>query len=92
VVERALMLWKGGNLRVDTRSLDVIPEPWSHKVNLDPDRSLHEVLDEVAKALCVESVRRCNGSKTKAARMLGISRGVLYRSMKRTNMSRDFET
>ncbi|WP_052316032.1 sigma-54-dependent Fis family transcriptional regulator [Desulfomonile tiedjei] len=92
VVERALMLWKGGSLRIDTRSLDVIPEPWSHKVNLDADRSLHEVLDEVARALCVESVRRCNGSKTKAARMLGISRGVLYRSMKRTNMSRDFET
>jgi PAS domain S-box-containing protein len=92
VLERALMLWKGGSLRTDTRSLHSMPEPWSHKVSFDSGMSLHEVLGEVAEALCAESIRRCGGSKTEAARLLGISRGVLYRTMKRSAGSRDNDT
>lgn len=92
VLERALMLWKGGNLRTDARSLHSIPEPWSHKVRFDPGMSLHEILGEVARALCAESLRRCGGSKTDAARLLGISRGVLYRTIGRATGSRDSDT
>ena len=86
------MLWKGGSLRIDTSFLETTPEVWSHSVRFDSGRSLPEVLGEVAHALCAESVRRCRGNKTEAARLLGISRGALYRSTKRSASSRDFGT
>jgi PAS domain S-box-containing protein len=92
VLERAIMLWKGGSLHIDPSFLETTPEVWSHSVNFDADRSLPEVLGNVAKAICAESLRRCNGNKTEAARLLGISRGALYRSMRKGELPRDFGT
>ena len=92
VLERAIMLWKGGSLHIDTSFLETSPEIWSHNVSFDSERSLPAILGEVAKAVCTESLRRCNGNKTEAARLLGISRGALYRSMRRSGLSRDFGT
>lgn len=88
VLERALMLWRGGSLRTDINFPDMSSEPWSHRVSFDSEMSLNGILEEVTEALCTEAVRRCNGNKTDAARLLGISRGALYRNMKRAVVSR----
>ena len=47
------------------------------------ERTLHDVTDEVIKSLCLEALRRCEGNRRCAARVLGISRDSLYRYMKR---------
>ncbi len=92
VLERAVMLSKGGSLRIDARSLDSDIESWSHKVSFDSESSFDQTLKEVAIALCNESIRRCGGSKTKAADLLGISRGKLYRTLQLCEDTRDYDT
>jgi DNA-binding NtrC family response regulator len=47
------------------------------------ERTLHDVMDEVIKSLCLEALRRCAGNRRCAARTLGIARDSLYRHMKR---------
>ena len=53
------------------------------------ERTLHDVTDEVIKALCLEALRRCEGNKRHAARVLGIARDSLYRHLKRLGIEDD---
>ncbi|MDQ7785385.1 MAG: sigma 54-interacting transcriptional regulator [Desulfomonilaceae bacterium] len=85
VLERSLMLSHGNNLNLVLPSFDAgQQEDWSHVSNFpEPERTLHDVTDEVIKSLCLEALRRCEGNKRCAARMLGIARDSLYRHLKR---------
>jgi transcriptional regulator of acetoin/glycerol metabolism len=47
------------------------------------------VTDDVIKALCLEALRRCQGNKRHAARVLGIARDSLYRHLKRFGIEDD---
>ncbi|MEJ2719032.1 MAG: sigma 54-interacting transcriptional regulator [Deltaproteobacteria bacterium] len=90
VLERALMLWDGGSLELGMPLQDWIGDGWTHKVRFPARRSLHDVADEFRRSICEEALRRTGGSKTKAARLLGISRGAFYRYTKGGGVSRDF--
>ena len=84
VLERSLMLSGGQNLNVAIPSIDASHQSWSHVFSFPVDeRTLHDVTDEVIKSLCLEALRRCEGNRRCAARVLGISRDSLYRYMKR---------
>jgi PAS domain S-box-containing protein len=84
VLERSLMLSRGQNLNVELPSIDASHQGWSHVFSFPEDeRTLHDVTDEVIKSLCLEALRRCEGNKRCAARLLGIARESLYRHMKR---------
>jgi len=91
VVERALMLSDGDHLAISLPAADAGSADWSYQLRFNPDRSLHDVTDEVIEWLCVEGLRRTGGSKKKAASLLGISRDSLYRYMKRFGIERDSE-
>ena len=56
------------------------------------DRTLHDVTDEVIKSLCSGALRRCEGNKGWAARVLGISRDSLYRHIKRFGIEGENQT
>jgi len=92
VLERSVMLSGAGPLTV------VLPLPpgyrgsWSHRVSFPEERSLHDVTDEVTRVLCEEALRRTNGVRNGAARMLRISRDSLYRYMKRFGLEREDES
>ena len=47
----------------------------------DANQSLDEVLAVVEKRAILSALRRANGQRTMAARLLGISRSRLYRRM-----------
>jgi len=84
VIERALILSDSKDLDVALPSIDARPQSWSHVSNFPVhERTLHDVTDEVIKSLCLEALRRSEGNKRRAARLLGIARDSLYRHMKR---------
>ncbi|MBI5572308.1 MAG: PAS domain S-box protein [Desulfomonile tiedjei] len=92
VLERSLMLSGGGRLNVVLPLAPGIRESWSHRVLFPDERSLHDVTDEVIRSLCEEALRRSNGVRNGAARMLRISRDSLYRYMKRFGLEREDES
>ena len=90
VIERALMLSDGQNLNVAVPSIDASHQSWSHVSSFPVhERTLHDVTDEVIKSLCLEALRRCEGNKRQAARVLGIARDSLYRHLKRCGIEDD---
>lgn len=86
VLERALMLWEHGPLRVTVGAADQATRALL-EVQFPLDRTLHDVENDVVKRLCAEALERAGGSKQGAARLLGISRNSLYRYMKRLGIS-----
>ena len=89
VLERSLMLSDGQNLNVALPSIDASHQSWSHVSSFPVDeRTLHDVTDEVIKSLCLEALRRCEGNRRCAARVLGIARDSLYRHMKRFGITK----
>ena len=93
VLERSLMLSDGQNLNVALPSIDASHQSWSHVSSFPVhERTLHDVTDEVIKSLCLEALRRCEGNRRCAARVLGIARDSLYRHMKRFGIEGDNPT
>jgi PAS domain S-box-containing protein len=88
VLERALMLSHGYSLNIMLPSHD----ERSHKVSFGPGKTFQSVIDEVTQWLCEHALQRTGGSKKEAADLLDISRGALYRYMKRVGMPRDDDT
>ncbi len=92
VLERSLMLWDGGPLNLSVP----VPAPgenrWIHRVYFPTVRSLYTLTDEFRYAFCLEALRRTDGSKHEAARLLRISRGALYRYLKRGELPRENDT
>ncbi|MFA6224503.1 MAG: sigma 54-interacting transcriptional regulator [Desulfomonilaceae bacterium] len=84
VLERSLMLSDGHSLSLTLPSVKASSEDWSHVSSFPVhEATLHDVTDEVIKSLILEALRRCEGNRRSAARMLGIARDSLYRHMKR---------
>ncbi len=93
VLERSLMLSDGQNLNVALPSIAASHQSWSHVSSFPVhERTLHDVTDEVIKSLCLEALRRCEGNRRCAARVLGIARDSLYRHMKRFGIEGDNPT
>jgi len=67
-------------------------EERSFTVSFGAGRNFQNVMDDVTRWLCEYALQRSNGSKKDAADLLGISRGALYRYLKRTEVSRDNDT
>ncbi len=76
VIERAVVIAKKDKITVDELSEDLFPKAavspvWAHK-------TLKEIEIKAVKSALDE----CNGNKSKAARMLGISRKAFYKRLK----------
>ena len=93
VVERSLILSHGEKLNVTLPSTDPGHQEWSHVSSFPVQGlTLHDVTDEVIKSLLLEALRRCEGNRRQAARVLGIARDSLYRHMKRFGIEDDDPT
>ncbi len=82
VIERGLILWRKGPLRLPVPSLanDEIDQPY--KAGLVPGKSFRDLTREAMESICLHAIRRHGGNKKAAARALGISRDSLYRHLK----------
>ncbi|MFC1836176.1 sigma 54-interacting transcriptional regulator [Thermodesulfobacteriota bacterium] len=82
VLERALMLWEGGPLKVGPLGEAVSGEEWSYVVRFPRARSMAEVTRCMKESLVREALRRNEGNRTRAARLLGVTRFSLLRVLK----------
>jgi len=82
VLERALILSATGSLEVSSFSTGDTGREWVYAVTFPTDRSIHAVAEDVKRSLIKEALRRSNGSKTEAARLLCISRFALAHQIK----------
>jgi DNA-binding NtrC family response regulator len=93
VLERSLMLTDGQDLNLALPPVGANHQSASHVSSFpENERTLHDVTDEVIKFLCLEALRRCEGNRRCAARVLGISRDSLYRHIKRFGIEGDNPT
>lgn len=89
VLERSLMLWSGGRFELAVPTQKPGPEEWAFKTNFPPGRTLRDVYEELTHSLCLEALRRSEGNRREAARILGISRDTLYRYFERFGIRSD---
>jgi two-component system response regulator HydG len=82
MVEQAVALSGGGVITVD----DILPEPGRPNASGN-DRSLAAVVDTAERQAIENALRECDGSRERAAEMLGISPTTLWRKMTRLQIS-----
>ncbi len=82
VLEKGLILWQSGRLRLDVPSTDSETQDQSFRVDFTPGKKLNELTKDVARSICIEAIRRNAGNRSAAARSLGISRDSLYRKLR----------
>ena len=86
-VERALIMSEGGlitagQLGVSTRTERAVPSRRTSEIVSAPGMS-DSPLSEVEKRLVLDALNKAKGNKSKAAKLLGITRSQLYTRMKR---------
>jgi len=79
MVEQAVALSGGGQITVD----DVLPAPMQPKRPTGGGRTLADVVDAAERQAIEAALRECDGSRERAAEMLGISATTLWRKMTR---------
>ncbi len=82
VLEKGLILWQSGRLKLDVPSMDSRTQDWSLSLDFTPGKKLNELTREVTKSICIEAIRRNGGNRTAAAKSLGMSRDSLYRHLR----------
>ncbi len=91
MLERALMLWDGEwfEIRLPSFPGTLDENTWSTDLPFPSYWSLRQITDEVTRSVCIEALRRAEGNKKEAARILGVSRDALYRYIKRFDIKAD---
>ena len=95
VLERALILSDKNRIAVGNLSLSELQRandsdgsPRSFEVSLNSDLTMNEIVDRAKHFLVSEGLRRSGGSVSKAAILLGISRGSLNHYVRRLSIGR----
>ncbi len=79
VLERSLILWKGGPFHLELPKAEKFGGEWSYTVRHLPNQTFHDIVNNVSTVLCHHAVKMCDGNKKDAARLLQISRETLYK-------------
>ncbi len=83
VLERSLILCRGGAFELALPASQTSDEDLSYTVRYVPGRTVRDVTDEVKTFMCVAAMDACQGNKKEAAKLLNISRDAFYRYIKR---------
>jgi transcriptional regulator with PAS, ATPase and Fis domain len=87
ILQRSLVFYNGGELTLSLPEGCEATEGGSNVIVPVPTQGLQDVVDEVIKSLCVDALQRCMGNRREAAKLLKITRGALYRYMKKFQIS-----
>jgi two-component system, NtrC family, response regulator HydG len=83
MVEQAVALSGGGMISID----DVLPEAMQPKRPTGGGRTLADVVDGAERQAIEAALRDCDGSRERAADVLGISATTLWRKMTRLTIT-----
>jgi PAS domain S-box-containing protein len=83
VLERSLILWKGGPFELALPASQTRDDDWSYTVRYTPGRTVRDVTDEIKSFMCAAAMDVCQGNKKEAAKLLNISRDAFYKYIKR---------
>ncbi len=86
VLERSLMLWKGGKFFLQLPTTQTTTIDWVFSVDGLESQPLSEIVSKMLASVCQEVVNRYKGNKSKAAKSLGISRDALYRHLRKNSL------
>lgn len=86
VLERALILYNGGPLRMDLPQRGLTRNK-AVKLNLESGKPLRQILDEVRAQVISDALQRSDNHAGDAAKMIGISRDAMYRYFKKLGMT-----
>ena len=84
MLQRSLMLWRGGLLKIDMprgHRAKEAPQAgssdmdWSYLVRYSADKNITDVVRQVEKSPYEHALKTAQGNKNQAAKLLGISRG-----------------
>jgi len=92
VLERTLILGRVPPLGTGTTASGDGQGDYSLTLRFGSGTTLRELTDEVTRSLCIEALRRSQGNKKEAAKLLGIARDSLYRHLKHFGLERDIQT
>lgn len=92
VLERALIISKGGRLDPPQLRCAQQTNDWVLQMPFPEDKSLNEITKEVKRSIIMEALRRSRGSKKHAASLLKISRYALRRQMQSLGLMGENET
>ncbi|MEZ4485597.1 MAG: helix-turn-helix domain-containing protein [Syntrophotaleaceae bacterium] len=82
VLERAVVLARGREITERELPTEIIAHPSTSSSTLAPVRPLKETEAELIR----DALQRCNGNKSQAARLLGMSRKTLYKRIADYNL------
>jgi DNA-binding NtrC family response regulator len=77
VIERAVVLGRGREITLSELPANFLP-PRKHAIDQNSPKTLKELEIQAIR----ETLRKCNGNKSKTARLLGISRKAFYKRLK----------
>ncbi len=89
VLERSLMLSGRGRFRLALSLPQGSYEDWYLKIRFPAEGTLRDINNQVTASLVVEALRRCEGSRKEAARLLGISRDSIHRFIRQFGLKGD---
>jgi DNA-binding NtrC family response regulator len=78
-IERALIVAGMGSTPINFNDLSNDSDDWKYLADFNSNLSLPAIKEDMTRAFCSEALKRSKGNRTKAARLLGISRDSLYR-------------
>ncbi|MGA8831338.1 MAG: sigma-54 dependent transcriptional regulator [Desulfomonilaceae bacterium] len=81
VLERGLILSRGQTICIGHLGLEKTELSQNPQGQIEPERSLHEAIEDTERRLIENALLRASGKRHEAARLLGISRFALTRHM-----------
>jgi DNA-binding NtrC family response regulator len=91
-IERALIVAGMGSTKLSFQGLSKDSDDWKYSVDFNSNLSLPAIKEDMTRAFCSEALKRSKGNRTKAAKLLGISRDSLYRYIEEYELGRPGET
>lgn len=88
IVERSLILWKGGPFRllVPAEGVPQLQVESYDSVGLPEDLTMKEAVNHVKKTVTAQALQKAGGNRSEAARLLDVSRDALYRYIRDYNI------
>ncbi|SDH51199.1 helix-turn-helix domain-containing protein [Alteribacillus bidgolensis] len=83
ILERAMIFAEHGMIQVEDLPDYVLKQVGRDRTIIDKDHDPYSLLEQAEKTAIHQALHQAKGNKSKAAKLLGVSRSVLYDKLKK---------